>query len=286
MVQYTLDSNVSVELEGDIILDEKSAFQRIVVVDNPTFGRMMLIGSEEELMVQFSARDEASYHEAVVHPAVGSCDNPEKVLIIGGGDGGVAREVLKHPVKQVTLVELDQRIIDISKKYFGFCDFDDPRLKLVIGNGKSFVEKTGEKFDVVILDLTDPSGPSEELFTKEFYTRLKQCTNGQGVISVQTSSPTFDPQVLGRVHAALQEVFAKVLPYGHFVPGFFCLESYCLASDKDFGRLAEILKKRKIGLRAFTPEQLELLVTAPDFSVKKVLEKKWLPSTKNNPVRA
>jgi len=155
---------------------------------------------------------------------------------------------------------------------------------VVIHDGSSFLGRTAEKFDVIILDLTDPEESSKFLFTQEFYTLVKEHLNKGGLVSLQTGCPAFEPHVLGRVHAALKQVFSNVLTYSNFVPSFFVEESYCIATDRKFGGISATLKARNIRLNSFRPEQLENMIRNPGPHITKVLEKEWRPSTTDDPV--
>ena len=212
--------------------------------------------------------------------------NPKRVLIIGGGDGGVLREVLKHPVEEVVMVELDEQVISAIKEHMPFVPqnaFEDSRARVVIQDGRKFVEETDEKFDVVICDLTDPEGPSKMLFTKEFYAKVKERLSPDGVISAQTSSPIFEPPILGRIHTTLKELFSNTIPYTNFVPSFLCVESYVIATDGPKKSIADVLKERNIGLKAYTPEEIQNLLRG-NFFTRAVLSKEWKPSTDSDPV--
>jgi len=286
-ITYCLNPTAQIKLKGKLIAKKKTPFQEIAVFDSPNLGRVMLIGDGDYWVTQFGTKDEKLYHEAIVHPPMAIFPNPKKVLVIGGGDGGVIREVLKHPIEKVVLAELDEAVIEISKEYFPTVSkgaFKDPRLEVQIGDARKFVENTSEKFDVVIIDLTDPEGPSKFLFTKEFYSKLKSIMNQGGVLSVQTGSPIFEPLVCGRVNATLAEVFENTAPYASFVPTFFIIESYGLATDSPIEKISERLKERNIKLDAYLPEELEAMVTHSHPALRAVLAQEWEPSTDSNPV--
>ncbi len=286
IVYYTINPSLKAELNGKIIAKKKTPFQEIIVFESPVFERMMLIGEDDYFIVQFSLKDEKHYHETVTHPPLSLHPHPSRVLIIGGGDGGVLREVLKHPVEKAVVAELDSEVINLSKEYFPSVSngaFSDPRVEIRLGDGRKFLEETQEKFDVVILDLTDPEGPSKMLFTKEFHEILKSRMNEGGVLATQTSS-YFEPHVLGRVNAALSQVFKNVVSYANFVPSFMVIESYTLATDSPIEGIANRLKERNIKLKASTPEELEFMVLNPHSSVLETLSKNWEPSTDENPV--
>lgn len=284
---YSLNPTARVELSGKIIAKKKTPYQELTVFDSPTLGRLLMIGEGDYRVVQFSLRDEKYYHEALVHPPMALHPDPKKVLVIGGGDGGTLREALKHPVEKVVVAELDSEVIGFAKEYFPSVPdgaFEDSRTEIKIGDGRKFIEETGEKFDVVLLDLTDPEGPSRMLFTKEFYEFVKSRMNPGGVLSVQTGSPVFEGMVQGRVQAALAHVFKNAAGYATFVQSFFIVESFVLATDSAVEGIARRLKERNVSLSAHTPEQLESAVLQPQGHVREVLSRNWEPSTDSSPV--
>jgi len=168
-----------------------TGLQRLEIFTNPLLGRVMTLDG----VVQTTEKDEFIYHEMLAHVPLLAHVNPKKVLIIGGGDGGILREVLKHDaVKQVTMVEIDAAVIDMAKQYFPAHSagaFNDSRLSLHIGDGVAFVNETTERFDVVISDSTDPYGPAEALFSADFYTAIRRCLNDGGVFVAQNGVPFY-----------------------------------------------------------------------------------------------
>ena len=179
---------------SEILLKKKSKFQEIMIFDTMLHGKILMLNSA----LMFNENTEFYYHEAVVHPALLLHPNPKNVLIIGGGDGGTLREVLKHnTVKHVVLVEIDEEVINASKKFFPdmTAGFADKRVSLQIQNGVNFVKETKDKFDIVIIDSNDvlmgKTNISNPLVTDEFYYDLKSSMN-EGFIGVQlTSHPYF-----------------------------------------------------------------------------------------------
>lgn len=285
-IVYSLNPTAKITLSGKLVKVKKTPYQDLTVFDSPTLGRTLLIGSGDYCVVQFALKDEKHYHEAIVHPSLAAHPGPKKVLIIGGGDGGTLREVLKHPIEKAVLAELDEDVIRFAKEYFPSVPdgaFEDPRTEIRIGDGRKFLEETQDKFDIVLLDLTDPEGPSRMLFTKEFYTLVKSRMVEGGVLSVQTGSPVFEGMVHGRVQAALAQVFKHAMGYATFVQSFFIVESFVLATDSKVEGIARRLKERSVKLEAYTPEQLEALVMQPHGHVREILSKEWEPSTDANP---
>ena len=162
-----------------------------------------------------SEKDEFFYHENLVHLAALTHPRPERALIVGGGDGGSAEELLKHPsIRSVTLAEIDVAVVDIARKYLGAVHggaLDDPRLTLKIGDGFAYVRAATERFDLIVLDLTDPGGPSELLYTPDFYRACAARLNPGGAMTLHIASPIAHPD---RIRATLGRT-ARGLPAGH-----------------------------------------------------------------------
>jgi spermidine synthase len=191
-----------------LVYEEKSEFQNIVVFDNENYGRLLLIDD----IVQLSTRDEFIYHEMMAHVALFSIEKPTSVLIIGGGDGGIMREVLRHPsVTSVILCELDEIVINISKKYLPSVPgkaFEDPRAKVEIMDGAKFMAETDRTFDAILIDSTDPIGPGEVLFSQSFYANCARCLRPGGVIVTQQGAPIFQGAELRNSLTRLKPNFA------------------------------------------------------------------------------
>ncbi|MDA0342023.1 MAG: polyamine aminopropyltransferase, partial [Proteobacteria bacterium] len=158
-----------------ILFREKTELQDLVIFENRIFGRVLALDG----VVQTTEGDEFIYHEMLSHVPILAHGAASRVLIIGGGDGGMAREVLKHPgVRTVTMVEIDPSVIELCRNHLPSISagaFDDPRLDLVIADGAAFVEVTNDRWDVIIIDSTDPLGPGEVLFGERFYRGCKRC---------------------------------------------------------------------------------------------------------------
>ncbi len=168
------------------IYSGKSQFQKIEIFDTKEFGKILALDG----LVQLSTKHEFIYHEMLTHPAFFYHPKPEKILIIGGGDGGVLREVVKHPVKEIFLVDIDKKVIEISKKYLPSLSngaFNDRRLKIFNEDGVNFVKNYENYFDIIIDDLTDPTGPSLALWQTRFYKDIFRALKGNGVAVFQTA---------------------------------------------------------------------------------------------------
>src|SRR3989338_6157795 len=176
----------------EVLHSGKTPFQKIQIVDTEQFGKALILDG----VVQTTEKDEFIYHEMTTHVPLFSHPNPKRVLVIGGGDGGIAREVLKHPVEEVYLVEIDEQVITLSQKYLcGICKgvFKDSRTRVRVEDGAKFITEQTIPFDVVIIDSTDPIGPAKVLFSKKFYQSIKRVLSPAGILARQTGSTIFQP---------------------------------------------------------------------------------------------
>jgi spermidine synthase len=194
----------------------KSEFQSVDVVETEEFGRALAL--EDAWMT--SERDEAHYHEMIVHPALTSAKRIERVLVIGGGDGGTVREVLRYSeVKHVSMVELDKMVVDVCKEHLSSfkVPWNDPRLKVEFGDGIAWLKNyAGAPFDVILIDGSDPVGPAEGLYASPFYESAKKCLTPEGVLVSQTESPIAMAEDFARIVKTLRTSFKRAEPY--FVP--------------------------------------------------------------------
>ena len=201
-----------------MLFSETSAYQKVDIYETDTWGNLMTIDG----MVMLSEKDEFVYHEMLIHPALIAHPNPKKVLIIGGGDGGSAREVLKHPtVESVDMLEIDETVVRASKLYLpGVGDFDNPKLKVWYEDGIAFVKKTKATYDVIIIDGSDPVGPAQGLFQKAFYQSCYEALKDDGILTAQTESPWVPSyhDSMRSVFYALNDLFAVSKMYLAFIP--------------------------------------------------------------------
>ena len=210
---------------------QQSEFQLVEVFETAELGRALAIDG----IYMTSEGDEFYYHEMLVHPALLTVANPRRVLIIGGGDGGTAREVLRHPgVESVVMVEIDAAVVEACKKHLPrHGAWDDPRLNVQIGDGIGYVKTaTVEPFDVVLLDGTDPVGPAKGLFNQDFYLGVKRVLAPSGVFALQSESPILIRSVFLEIQRTLKTVFSGVHPYFGPVPIYAAgIWSWTFASD-------------------------------------------------------
>ncbi len=201
-----------------LLFSVQSDYQLVEVFETDTWGNLMTIDG----MVMLSEKDEFVYHEMLSHVALFTHPNPERVLIIGGGDGGTAREVLKHPsVKQVDMVEIDKTVVDASKLHFpDVGDFSNPKLKVLYEDGIAFVKNVETPYNVIIIDGSDPVGPAEGLFEKDFYQFCLHALTEDGVLTAQTESPWVESYYpsMKKVFYALEDLFPISKMYLSFIP--------------------------------------------------------------------
>ena len=195
---------------------QKTDFQELAIHETPAFGRILTLDG----VCQTTERDEFFYHEMMTHLPILAHGQVRKVLIIGGGDGGILRETLKHrSVEKATLVEIDPAVIELTKTYIPSIPgraFEDPRTELVIGDGVKFVAETAEKYDVVMVDSTDPIGPAEVLFQTDFYAQCKRCLTERGILVTQNGVPFLQPEEFTTTYKRLRTLFSDASFY--FVP--------------------------------------------------------------------
>ena len=203
-----------------VLYDSHTDHQRLRVIENPRFGRVLTLDG----VVQTTEGDEYIYHEMMAHVPILAHGAATDVLIIGGGDGGMAREVLRHrSVAHVTMVEIDEGVVTFSKEYLPSLSqgaFDDPRLDLVIADGAAFVAETDRTYDVIIIDSTDPIGPGEVLFTDTFYGRAQRCLRPGGILVTQNGVPFMQGDELTNTLRAFQALFADASCYLATVPTY------------------------------------------------------------------
>ncbi|MBU1701688.1 MAG: polyamine aminopropyltransferase [Candidatus Eisenbacteria bacterium] len=225
------DSEFITYVTEKILYNGQSDYQQIQVFETKAFGRILML----DQAVQFTDVDEFIYHEMLTHMPMLVHPKPERILIVGGGDGGAAREALRHPeVKNLELCEIDEKVCEISRKYFPqiATSFDDPRFKLNIGDGIARLKGLREgAVDVIIIDGTDPTPMAIGLYSADFYRTIHRALGENGVFGTLAGSPYFHPEWTKLVYRELSKIFPKVAMYTATVPtypGF--LWAFCVAS--------------------------------------------------------
>lgn len=202
------------------LFQEKTAHQDLVIFENPVMGRILALDG----VIQTTEGDEFIYHEMLAHVPILAHGRAKRVLVVGGGDGGMLRRVLQHRgVEQATLVEIDPGVIDLCRKYLpsiGENVFDAPRARVVIADGAKYMAETEDKYDVVIVDSTDPIGPGEVLFSAAFYGDCKRRLNAGGILVTQSGVPFLQKTELTNSYQRLKQHFADASFYLAPVPTY------------------------------------------------------------------
>jgi spermidine synthase len=205
----------------NILFQERTEHQSLVIFETPTYGRVLALDD----IIQVTEKDEFVYHEMMTHTPIIAHGKAKKVLIIGGGDGGILREALRHKsVEKVTMVEIDRGVVDMCLKYMPSIPqkaFNDKRTDLVIDDGAKFVATTKEKYDVVIVDSTDPMGPGEVLFTEQFYKNCRRCMTDKGILVNQNGVPFMQPDEITMTYRRRGKFFKDTSFYLAAVPSYY-----------------------------------------------------------------
>ena len=257
-----------------VLYRKKNKFQTIQILESKTWGRVLTLDET----IQTTERDEFIYHEMISHVPLFSHPKPEKVLIIGGGDGGVLREVLKHKIQKATLVEIDKYIIDASKKYLAKIhqnSFSDKRAEVIVGDGIDFIAKRKNAFDVIIVDSTDPVGAAEGLFTDKFYKDARSCLRKDGFLVTQSGAIFSQWEEFSETVKKMKKFFKYVSSYLTVVPTYpssfwsFTIASKNLDFKKTpFGSIEKKYKEIKGEFKFYNPEVHRASFAIPNFIIK------------------
>jgi len=244
------------------IIEETSHFQKILIFDNEIFGRILVLDD----IIQLTEKDHHAYTEMLVHFPILAKQKTKKVLIIGGGDGAIASEVLKHrQIKKIVLCEIDKRVLELSKKYLKKINFNsllDSKIEVVIDNAANYISKnaTNDYFDLIITDRPDPIGPGKKLFETNFYKNLKKILSKEGVVLFQTGVPFLQKKEFKQTLSNLKNIFKHSGVYYTIVPtyigGHMALTwaSNAVNINKKINIKKSNLYLRKISTRYYSPE--------------------------------
>lgn len=266
----TLHKGIAAIYENNKTLyEEKNGVQSLILFENPKLGRILMIDG----VTQVTLFDEFVYHEMMTHVPILSHDDPKNILIIGGGDGGIAREALRHKnIDCITMVEIDKSVVDFSLKYLPEISdgaFDNPKLKLIIADGAKFISETSDKFDIIIVDSTDPIGPGEVLFTKYFYNNCHNILTKNGILVTQNGVPFMQPDELKQSLSYFKNIFKFGTCYRATIPTYVFGEmTMGFASNKDYSNLSvDDLKKKQdnIEMKYYTAEVHKAAFALPKY---------------------
>lgn len=239
---------------GKVLFSEQSDFQKVEIFETESkLGRVLTL---DDLMMTTEG-DEFHYHEMIAHIPMMHHKCPKSVLVIGGGDGGTVREVLKHKtVERVVLCEIDGMVIDACKKYLPTisCGLDDPRVEILVQDAIEYIKDKKNEFDIVLIDSTDPMGPGEGLFTEEFYKNVKNSLKEGGIVAAQSESPVVNKEEIKKMYNLLKKVFPICSTYTSNIPTYpggywawaFCSENVEPLSYFAEDRYEDIAKSCKI----------------------------------------
>jgi spermidine synthase len=277
-VDETLHPHLRCSLMADRVLYEnQTEHQHLIIFDNATFGRVMMLDG----VVQLTTKDEFIYHEMMAHVPLFSlgAKHARRVLVIGGGDGGVMREVLKHKsVERLVLCEIDRSVVELSKEHLPEISngaFEDPRVEVVIADGVRYVAETSERFDAIIVDSTEPVGPAAVLFTKAFFEGCARCLNKPGVLITQNGLPFLHPDHLAGTMALFATIFQDKATYLCDQPTYFGGPFALAWAANDAGLralppevIASRFKASGLDLQYYTPEVHKAAFALPAYIAK------------------
>lgn len=244
---------------------EQTEFQKLDMVETEEFGNMLILDG----MVMTTKKDEFVYHEMVAHVPLFTHPNPVNVLVVGGGDGGVIREVLKHPsVKKATLVEIDGKVIEFSKKYLPEIagELENPRVEVIVGDGFMHIAEAENEYDVIMVDSTEPVGPAVNLFTKGFYAGIAKALKEDGLFVAQTDNPWFKVDLIREVQRDVKEIFPIVKLYTANVPTYPSgLWTFTIGSKKHDPLAVETSRFHDIETKYYTKDLHKAAFVLPRF---------------------
>ena len=272
-----LNEASGVYFTGTLVERRQTPFQVLEVYETPELGRIFRLDGAN----MTSDRDEFFDHENLVHPATVAHPAPKRALVIGGGDGGSSEELLKHPTLEVVhMAELDPEVIEVSKAQFSKVHrgvFDNPRLKVTVGDGLAYLRTTPVRYDIVTMDLTDPVGPSVELYTPATFALAKGAMAPGGALTLHIGSPFSHPARVRSTIDNLRQVFSQVTPYFVHIPIYGSVWGFASASDSLDPRqtspdeVEKVIAERRIGdLQYYNGEVHRAMFALPNY-IKKLL---------------
>ncbi|RUT41358.1 polyamine aminopropyltransferase [Paenibacillus anaericanus] len=249
----------------ETLVTEKTDFQDLAIIDTEEFGRMLVLDG----MVMTTVKDEFVYHEMVAHPALFTHPNPKHVLVVGGGDGGVIREIIKHQgVEKAVLVDIDGKVIEYSKKYLPeiACELDNPRVEVQVNDGYMHIIENKDKYDVIMVDSTEPVGPAAPLFERGFYQGIYEALKDDGIFVAQTDNPWFKADLIQQVNRDVKEIFPIVRVYGANIPTYPSgLWTFTMGSKKYDPLEVDEKQIPEIDTKYYTPKLHKAAFVLPKF---------------------
>ncbi len=269
-----LHSNIGQFIKiNKIIYKKKTKYQKISIVNNKKLGNVLILDN----IIQTTEFDEFIYHEMICLIPIFSHPKPKKILIIGGGDGGCLKQIIKFKeIKSITLVEIDKKIISISKKYLLKIhenSFNDNRIKIINDNGLKFIKKNNKKFDIIIIDGTDPVGPGKKLFTDKFYYNCKKSLSKNGIIVTQSGTILQIKQTIKNLNK-IKKIFQYNGLYQSSVPTYYGGNMFFMWASQEINLKKTKINKlyNKINLNKFKYYNKKIHISSfslPKFIIKK-----------------
>jgi len=232
-ITESLNDSTGFYLDASALVAEwQTAHHRLEIFDTLHFGRVLRVDGRNFV----SEREEFIGHENLVHPALTAHMAPRRVLVLGGGDGGTVEEILKHPsVEQVTLCEPDAEFVRVAKEHLFAVHrgaFDNPKLRVLTGDGMKFIRETAERFDLIALDLNDPTGPAEALYSADFFQQCRTALAPGGALVLHIGAPVARPDHVAELAQRLNSIFRIVRPYTMYIPLYGAQWAMAVCSDK------------------------------------------------------
>lgn len=269
--QQTKDMRISVRVK-QILHREETPFQSLAVLDTDQFGRMLVLDN----IIQTNIADEFVYHEMITHVALNTHAAPKRVLVIGGGDGGAVREIIKHQsVEKAVHCEIDGAVIEASRRFLPeiSCALDDPRVEIIVDDGIKHVKENRDTYDVIMVDSTDPIGPAVGLFSAAFYRDIFASLKDDGIFVAQTESPFFNRDFIPGLYQDIAGIFPVTRLYLAVVPTYpGGLWTFTMGSKKHDPLKVDISKIPPLDTRYYSPAVHQACFVLPPF-VKELLER-------------
>lgn len=269
--RQTADLNLSFRVKESLWV-EQTPYQRLAILDTIQYGRMLVLDGA----IQTTEVDEHIYHEMLTHVPLLIHPRPRRVLVVGGGDGGTVRETLKHPeVELVELVEIDERVIAAAKRFLPTisCALEDPRARVIVGDGVAHVASAQGAYDVILVDSTDPVGPAIALFEEPFFASLHRALKPDGLFAAQTKAPYLDGALIGQIYQWVAKRFPVTSLYTAAVPTYPTgLWSFMLGSKRHPHDRPDETRAKALETKYYTP-QIHRAAFALPRAVEEALER-------------
>ena len=273
--KHTENAHFSIKVDKHIYTGQ-SPFQRVDIIDTPEFGRVLTIDG----ILMVTEKDEMIYHDMITHMALATNPAIKTALVIGGGDGGTVRELTRYStIEKIDMVDIDKLVVDISREYIPqtSCKLDDPRVSLFFEDGLKFIEKTpDEKYDLIIVDSTDPIGPGEGLFTAQFYKDCHRALKADGILVNQLETPYYEfyANAMSRAHRRIRELFPICKIYQAHIPTYQSGHWLFGFASKKFDPIADLDADswNKLGLKTYyyNTELHKAAFALPNYVIEKL----------------